>query len=300
MGRGRGRPPRADGPAFDTDEVMRIYRDGVVVEDADGKIELTFPGPTEIAEQLGVSASTISRFAKKHGLDEIRRARLAELGGALPPDEPPTRRPQGRPRKGDEPNVDWDQVARDYVEGIPHRRGDGSTAIVFVTHADLARRYKVSEASVFRALAERNASSRRERNLDSLPMRVEVAPPTTPDKAMTLLGSANANLIEGGRLLSQQWVDNVRAGEVRANDPVVVEKGIRMALDAEAREAGIGTSGAMIQVPVEYLERARRALERRAVPLDPMLTGIVIDTTTTSRDREGSGDEPPQKSAGDN
>lgn len=58
------------------------------------------------------------------------------------------------------------------------------------------------------------------------------------------------------------------------------KKGIRMALDAEAREAGVGTAGATIQIPVEYLERARRALERRRVPLDPMMTGIVIDAVS--------------------
>jgi hypothetical protein len=130
-------------------------------------------------------------------------------------------------------------------------------------------------------------------------MRVDTPPPTTPEKAMTLLGGANANLIEGGRLLAQQWVDNVRAGEVRANDPLVVEKGIRMALDAEAREAGIGSSGATIQIPVEYLERARRALERRAVPLDPMMTGIVIDVTATPAPSDGHA-EPAQVSTGDN
>lgn len=300
MGRRRGRPPRADGPAFDRDEVERIYRDGVVVENADGSVELTFPGPTEIAEQLGVSASTISRYAKKHGLDRIRLARLAELKDALPRPPRPTWRPPGRPRKEDEPNVDWDQVAREYIEGIPHRRTDGTTAIAFVTHADLAQRYEVSEASVFRALAARDASARRAERIGSLPMRVETAPPPSLEKMTTLLGSANANLIEGGRLLSQQWVDSVRAGDVRANDPIVVEKGIRMALDAEAREAGVGTSGATIQIPVEYLERARRALERRQVPLDPMMTGIVIETTAAQVARNDDRDEVPDNVAGDN
>ncbi|MBE7449202.1 MAG: hypothetical protein HS111_09980 [Kofleriaceae bacterium] len=284
MTRPRGRPPRADGPAFDTEEVERIYRDGVLVEREDGSLERIFPGPTEIAEQFGVSGSTISRYAKKHGLAELRRARMAELGEAVR-SRPKAHRPPGRPRRGEEPQVDWAQVERDYIEGVAYRRADGTAALVFPDQIDLAERHKVSEATISRFLSQRDARQRRKAVLETLPARVEVPLNSpSPERTMNLLGSANANLIEGGRLLSQQWVDSVRAGDVRANDPVVVEKGIRMALDAEAREAGVGTTGATIQIPVEYLERARRALERRQVPLDPMMTGIVIDAASAPVD----------------
>lgn len=278
MSRQRGRPPRADGPAFDTEEVERIYRDGVVVDREDGTVELTFPGPTEIAEQLGVNPSTISRYAKKHGLDELRRARLAELGQAAPRRGPRADRPPGRPKRGAEPKVDWDRLERDYIEGVVQRRGDGTVVVVFPDQVDLAEREGISEATISRFLRDRNARVRRREALEGLPQRVAV-PENAPtlEQTMTVLSSVNANLIEGGRLLSQQWVRNVRDEEVRANDPVVVEKGIRMMLDAQAREAGVGTPGTMIQIPVEYLERARKAIERRKVPLDPMLTGVVID-----------------------
>ncbi len=206
---------------------------------------------------------------------------MAELGDAVRSRPRQAHRPPGRPRRGEEPRVDWNQVERDYIEGVAYRRADGTAALMFPDQVDLAERYKVSEATISRFLSGRDARQRRKVVLESLPARVE-APSSTPspERTMTLLGSANANLIEGGRLLSQQWVDSVRAGDVRANDPVVVEKGIRMALDAEAREAGVGTAGATIQIPVEYLERARRALERRRVPLDPMMTGIVIDAVS--------------------
>lgn len=280
MTRKAGRPPRADGAAFSCEQVDAIYRDGIMVE-VNGELVREYPGPTQIGRMVGVSSSTISRYAKRAGLDKVLAENLKKVTSKAAA-RPAARRSPGRPKRESVPDVNWDQVERDFIEGVARQRSDGSTVLVFLSQTELAECVGVSEATMSRFLTARGAQERRRRALAELPALTAQPVPSTRDVAPTVLvGSMNANLIEAARLQSQQWLEHNRAGDVRNHDPIVVKTGIQMGVDALARETGfVEVGGDTIQIPIALLERIRerRLLERQDEELDPLLTGMVIDT----------------------
>lgn len=296
MTRKAGRPPRADGPALSYEQVDAIYRDGIMVE-VDGELVREYPGPTQIGRMLGVSASTISRYAKRTGLDKMRANNIKKVKSRTAA-RSDARRSPGRPKRENVPDVNWDQVERDFIEGVARQRSDGTTVLVFLSQTELAESEGVSEATMSRFLTGRGAQERRRRALAELPALAAQPAPSTRDAAPTVLvGSMNANLIEAARLQSQQWLEHNRAGEVRNHDPVVVKTGIQMGVEALARETGmVEVGGETIQISISLLERIRerRLLERQDEELDPLLTGMVIDTVAAPVvDRDRGAEQAP-------
>jgi hypothetical protein len=74
-----GRPARTTPRAFSKDEAAKLFVEGEIASTAAFANRRVFPGPRELARRFGVSPSTMSRFIRRAGLIEIRRAFLAAL-----------------------------------------------------------------------------------------------------------------------------------------------------------------------------------------------------------------------------
>jgi hypothetical protein len=87
---------------------------------------------------------------------------------------PPPPRARGRPRKGDAPLIDYDQLDKLLVYGELAPTDDGSgTTTVYPSYRQLAERFGVSYAVIGEYARKRNTMARRERAQARTQLRVE-------------------------------------------------------------------------------------------------------------------------------
>lgn len=277
--RRRGRPPRASGPAFDHDAVEQLLQHGELVPQAVGPPLRVFPGVCELARRYAVSPSAISRLAKRRGLTLQPRPPLA---GSTAQGSRPSPRTRGRPPKGT-PAIPWDEIDHLLVEGETSRLPSGAVVIVYPNQQEIADRYRVHLSSIYRYWMKHRGHERRDEHrrllCETAPVRLTTEQQTsvvTGDGVV--MGDADDDLIVARRIVARNYRLAAEAGEVRANDPIVVREADRLGRDAHDRKYGGETETSFLQALATARDRAL-AGRRRFEELPLAATGRIIEVT---------------------
>ena len=153
--------------------------------------------------------------------------------------EPPRR---GRPRLGQEPDLDRTELERLLVHGDFETTDDGSVSHRYPSFRELADRFGVSKTVIQRFATRHDCLARRTRaGAHEASPRPTASEPSTPTGA----SSAQGRLYPSAREIAFDWVEQIKRGDVRIASAAELERLLRLAsdLDAEARQRELLPTG---------------------------------------------------------
>lgn len=141
---------------------------------------------------------------------------------------------RGRPRLGEEPDLDRTELERLLVHGDFETADHGPVSHHYPSFRELAQRFGVSKTIIQRFATRHNCIARR-RPVGALqPGAAEAASgPSAP-----IASSVERRLYPSAREIAFEWVDQIKRGDVRIASAAELERLLRLAadLDAEARQ----------------------------------------------------------------
>lgn len=326
--RAAGRPRGDDVPAIDYDRVEQILVYGEEVAGGDGKTRRVFPTYRQLAARFGVAHSLIATFAKRNACLERRRQRYpdqpasrasntrtarrpaarrraasapASAGGDAGdlPEEP--RRPRGRPRRIDSPQIPYDELDRALVFGeLRPSLGGAGQLVVFPSVGELAERYGVAPSLISKYATEHNCKQRR----DVAQFRVQAR---VDEKLIEMNADVIADVKAELRLTAaevlRQFRERLREGAVRLDDPSTFNTIGRFLLllegEAEGRqEVALGLSLADLEARHrKVVEEARRFSPLEAGIEDAQLAPPVADHAGRGEADNAASDAAPPAAA---
>jgi len=180
-----GRPRHVDGPKMPRDEVERLLVEGELVEGSSGAMARVWPSQRELARRFGVAPSLVAALTRER--DCARRK--AQFQEAAPPialatteiraapatsePAPASKRDPGRPRKGDVPDIPYDELDRLLVFGETQQLADGSSSRKYPSHRELGERFGVVPSVIASYAKHHNCMHRREEAASRVALQVE-------------------------------------------------------------------------------------------------------------------------------
>lgn len=216
----------------------------------------------EVADRYGCSVGRVAGFAHDNGLAPIREEQV--------PAEAPRRSP-GRPRPESAPNVVWNHIDRDLVEGEVVATAAGVVRR-YKTYRELAEEHGVSLALIARYATEHRCMERRkERPSDS---DDDLAPASPPAPS----AGSRPSLAERKLALQHRLLDRIEQDLVDGKVATHVFSNVLHLLEQIADDSAETGSPEMWAANIVAQIAARQPIlleQRRIVLSSPALTGAV-------------------------
>lgn len=273
-----------------TEDIVRLLREGELVEKADGTTERRWPSQREIAERFKVSSSLVSQVAKRHQCSrrDVKPEKPVEKPVRVP--KAPSKRGRGRPLKS-ETVIDYNAVDRLLVFGEVVEAEDGSTEVVYPSYHELARRFGIHESLIGTYAKKHNCKLRRQENQTRIALRAEQKLIEKRAEGLALGRDDVIRLIDS---FLHGFEPALGEGRVRSDNPTDVNTMVRLKEflqgGADSRqELHAALSLESIQQRHARMLRDRREEER------PELTGMVMPTSLDPSQTADSEGEPARR-----
>jgi hypothetical protein len=206
---------------------------------------------------------------------------------------PPPPRSRGRPRKGDAPLIDYDQLDKLLVYGELAPTDDGSgTATVFPSYRQIGDRFGVSYAVISEYAKKHNCMARRERARARTQLRVEEKMVEARAEAIAVTKDRELQIIDAYLMGFEKAIGE---GRVRFDNPTDYNTMARL---KEFLQGGADSRPEVhAALSLDTLQGRHRDTRRALVETTAAERGEIVVPPPAPPREDASGTEPPASSA---